>query len=295
MNIGIDKNRNLVYEGSGHWGHPVWPTPVLTPARIVFASEGKLEAEDRNAMVGDAWYFREDSYEPSSRIRRGRFYFAGNTQPVDWHVDVHPATPSENQESDKGIVRKSLETFYGNPIWYKFLKDKREQPLVLLGFKERFTIWTLIGVEAISTGEDLVTLKSRSGMGTLPVMDERHIPDTHRAALRESLDGFADVAHRSAPVTVIDRARDAASHVLLAYFDAKPESAKDLGALAKRLEDAGKVIGASAAKIIARLHARAKPVEKIKRPNRPIREQDAELAIQCVGVILCEVGWADWA
>jgi hypothetical protein len=51
---------------------------------------------------------------------------------------------------------------------------------------------------------------------------------------------------------------------------------------------------AAAAKIIARLHARAKPAEEARRPMRPVREQDAELATQCVGTILCELGWAEW-
>jgi len=54
-------------------------------------------------------------------------------------------------------------------------------------------------------------------------------------------------------------------------------------------------VRAGSADDYARLHARAKPVERAKRPMRPVREQDAELAIQCVGTILCELGWAEWA
>ena len=55
-----------------------------------------------------------------------------------------------------------------------------------------------------------------------------------------------------------------------------------------------KVIAVAAAKIIARLHARAKPVEKVKHSLREICQQDAELAAQCLGIILCELGWANW-
>lgn len=50
----------------------------------------------------------------------------------------------------------------------------------------------------------------------------------------------------------------------------------------------------NSAQSIARLHARAKPSEQNRRQMRPIREQDAEFAIKCVGIILCEIGWADW-
>lgn len=296
MNIGIDRDRNLCYEGRSTWGHAVWPSPVITPARIVFEQEGDLKAENRRDLVGDAWIFREDSFDPIARIRRGRFYQAGNQQPQQWHVQVHPAIPSETREANKGIVTKLLETFHGNPIWHRFIKDQQEQPLVLLGFDERFTVWTIINVENISTGEDLVTLKSCSSLGVLPQIESGKIPENSRTAVMASLDAFADEVYHAAPVSVIDRARDAASQILLAYFGLVGEDAKDLGALTHDLEKENepKIIAVSAAKIIARLHARAKPVEKARRSLREIREQDAELAAQCLGVILCELGWAGW-
>lgn len=296
MNIGIDRDRNLCYEGRSTWGHAVWPSPVITPARIVFEQEGDLKAENRRDLVGDAWIFREDSFDPIARIRRGRFYQAGNQQPQKWHVQVHPAIPSETREANKGIVTKLLETFYGNPIWHRFIKDQKEQPLVLLGFDERFTVWTIINVESISTGEDLVTLKSCSSLGVLPQIESGKIPENSRTAVMASLDAFADEVYHAAPVSVIDRARDAASQILLAYFGLVGEGAKDLGALTHDLEKENepKIIAVSAARIIARLHARAKPVEKAKYSLREIREQDAELAARCLGVILCELGWAEW-
>jgi len=39
---------------------------------------------------------------------------------------------------------------------------------------------------------------------------------------------------------------------------------------------------------------RGKPSEQEKRIFRPINEQDAELAVQYIGTILCELGWARW-
>jgi hypothetical protein len=296
MIIGIDRDHNLFYEGRGNWGHAVWPSPVVTPARIVFEKEGDLKAENRRDLVGDAWIFREDSFDPTARLRRGRFYQAGNQQPVQWHVQVHPAIPSEAREANKGMVTKLLETFHGYPVWYRFFKDQNEQPLVLLGFEERFTIWRIIDVEYISTGEDLVTLKACSSLGVLPQVNVDVIPERNRNAVMEFLEIFTDEVHRSAPISVIDRARDAASQVLLAYTGLEGGNAKDLGGLVGELEkeEEPKLIAINASRIIARLHARAKPVEKAKRPLRDIREQDAELAAQCLGVILCELGWAGW-
>jgi|ERR1035437_4133212 hypothetical protein len=74
---------------------------------------------------------------------------------------------------------------------------------------------------------------------------------------------------------------------------------KDLGALiellVKRNDKNGQRIVACAAEIPQRLHSRGKHAEQEKHDNlRPIREQDAELAVQCIGVMLCDLGWGRW-
>lgn len=294
LNIGIDRDQGVVYEGKGHYGRAVWPFPFITPARILFASEEPLIAEKSSDSITTACRFREDFFDPISRIRRGRFYFAQGTQPSEWLVQRHPALPVEGATTESRDLRKLLESFYGESVWHKFLEKKPEQPLVLLGRDERFTIWTIINIEVISTGDELVTLKARSGLGILPVIEADMIPQAFRSRVSQSLNAFADEVYRAAPISVIDRARDAASQVLLAHFEATGKKAEELGALANRLEQEKKVIAASAAKIIARLHARAKPVERERREMRAIREEDAQLATQCVGTLLCELGWADW-
>lgn len=295
MNLGIDKDHNLFYEGLAYWGHAVWPSPVVTSAKIVAESEGRLQAEDRKDFVAGSMVFREDSFDPVTRIRRGRFYRADGLQPSEWHVQVHPAIPNEAFRAEKGIIKKSLYTLHGHTIWHQFTKCQK-QPLVLLGLEDRFTIWNIIDIESISTGEDLATLKSCSSLGILPDVKGSKIPESSRKTVMESLDIFIDEVHRAAPASVIDRARDSASQVLLAYFSLEGEDAKDLGALTKDLENEGrpKMIAVAATKIIARLHARAKPVEKARHSLREVCQQDAELAVQCLGVILCELGWADW-
>lgn len=291
ISIGIEKSQGLVYEGSIGLGRGVWPTPIITPAKIISENEGKLVAESATNAFG--FRFREDYFDPISRIRRGRFYFGQGMQPQSWYVQPHPSMPMEGQ-LPANTLQKSLETFQGWSIWNQ-ISDSRNQQLVLLGMDDRFTVWRVINIEAISTGEDLVTLKARSGFGILPKINDDKVPKAFRELVEESLNGFLDEVHRSAPVSIIDRARDAASQILLAYFNLTGKDAKDLGDLARKLEDELKmVVASSAAKIIARLHARAKPVERHKQELRPIREQDAELATQCVGVILCEIGWANW-
>ncbi len=294
INIGIEKHNGLVYEGDGNYGRGLWPAPVITPAKFVYPSEGNLKAHSSSDHFG--YRFREDSFDPIARIRRGRFYHAAEQQPMQWtRCSHHPGFPLDAIDPQVHAKSKSLETFRGNPIWYTFIQGKREMPLVLLGIDDRFTAWTIISVESIVTGEDLVTLKARSSFGILPVMIKEKIPEAFQAKLDETLNTFMDEVHRSSPVSVIDRARDVATHALLSHYNLQKNDAVDLGKLIKRLKDDELTIAGDAANIIARLHARAKPAEQEKRNLYPIREQDADLAIQCVGTLLCEIGLAKWS
>lgn len=291
INIGIEKHQSLVYEGDSNYGRGVWPTPVVTPAKFVYPSEGDLKAHTSSDVFG--YRFREDSFDPIARVRRGRFYCAHGAQPQQWKVARHPGSPFDSIAPDIHGFSKSLETFYGNPIWYK-IQERKEFPIVLLGVDDRFTAWTIISVEAIATGEDLVTLKARDSFGILPRMLDGRVAEAFQAKLNEALETFADEVHRSSPVSIIDRARDVATHALLAHFNLQKDNALDLGDLIKRIKSEGRVIAENSANIIARLHARAKPSEQEKRDLRLIREQDADLAVQCVGALLCELGFAEW-
>jgi hypothetical protein len=294
ITIGIEKHHGLVYEGDGNYGRGVWPTPVITPACFVYPSEGDLKAHPSSDVFG--YRFREDSFDPIARIRRGRFYHAAQQQPMQWaRCSHHPGFPLDAIDPQVHAKNKSLETFHGNPIWYQHIQGRQELPIVLLGVDDRFTAWTIINVEAIVTGEDLVTLKARNSFGILPKMLAGKVPEGFQAKLDETLVTFTDEVHRSSPVSVIDRARDVATYALLAYFNLRGENAKDLSALAKKLEEDKKYVGANAARIVAQLHSRAKPSEQEKRELRQIREQDSDLAVQCVGTLLCEIGFAEWA
>ncbi len=289
INIGIDRDIGIVYEGDGHYhGRSVWPSPVITPAKFTDSRDGKLEAHCSSDRGGCR--FREDSFDPVTRIRRGRFYFNDKGQPVSWPgLCHHSGLPVEGLES------QSLETFYGNPIWHKHLNEgKHPLPLVLLGVGDRFTVWTILSVEAISTGEDLVTLKARSSFGILPEIQQNKIPKEFWIKFNEELDNFSGEVHRSSPVSVIDRAREVATLALLAYFNLQNEEAKDLADLIKLARKKKLTIVADSANIIARLHARAKPVEQVRRKLPQIRENDAEMAVQCIRAILCEIGFGEW-
>jgi len=186
---------------------------------------------------------------------------------------------------------------------YRFPANRSiSQDLIILGSSAGFSIWSVIGIETISTREELVTLKARQSFGALPEIYWDKVPSEHRHKVRETIEKLADDYRRAGSESVIDRAREAATAILSAYLQDKGvEKAKgrDLGDLVKTLvENIGpheQRILACAAEIPQRLHSRDKSSEKEKRDKlRPIREQDAELAVQCIGVMLCDLRWADW-
>lgn len=60
------------------------------------------------------------------------------------------------------------------------------------------------------------------------------------------------------------------------------------------MEGENKFVAANAANIVRLFHGRGKTAVQENLSVRPFREQDAELAVQCIGTIHCESGWADW-
>ncbi len=297
--IGIDDHLNLVYEGvSSMWGHALWPAPFLSPTVIKLSTETQLiPPRFNNLHALPLTLFREDAFDPVSRIRRGRFYRAGHSQPMSWQVYPHPAMPEKPDKVEStGTIAKSLLTFQSHLLASEFRNLGNQQLLAILGSEESFSIWSVVGIEKIATGEELVTLKARQGIGALPRLSHNAIPEAGRERVRAALDKLTEDIYRAGPESVAKRAREAATAVLGTYLQDRGTARPglDLDALIRKMDEENKIVAANAASIIRLFHGRGKTAVQEKLPVRPLREQDAELAVQCVGTILCELGWADW-
>jgi len=294
--IGIN-SYGMVFEGESEYGaHLIMPQPVMTLAKFAKSTDEVLMPATDND-IGHC-YFREDFFDPVSRIRRGRFYQAtGNVN--NWQVLQTPSISISGTHNTNGLIGVSLR---GYKVYKLSTSTDGSQDLVVLGSSGSFSTWSIVAIEMISTGEELVTLKARQSLGALPDVYWAKLPAKHRHKVQEALEKLSDDYRRAVPESVIDRAREAATAILSAYLQNKgidTASGKDLGVLVKKLTgDAGlheQRIVACAAEIAQRLHSRGKHAEKEKDDKlRPIREQDAELAVQCVGVMLCDLRWADW-
>lgn len=300
MYIGISESDELVFEGSGTYGaHVVWPTPLLTPEKLFsdISSETKLVPANTSSSICAEYIFREDAFDPVTRIRRGRFYKRRPVaQPEHWTVMVSPPLAADRFLQDK-------RGFSFEPVASsEFVASGKQQLLVVLGADTAFSIWTVSNKETVHTREVLVTLKARQSFGALPEIDWNRVPD-ESGLVKGKIDCLLDDIYRAGAESVVDRSREAATAILSAHLQNEGVSeanGKDLGVLTDLLDKrAGKHsqrIVRCAAEIPQRLHSRSKHAEQEKHDNlRPIREQDAELAVQCIGVMLCDLGWARWS
>jgi hypothetical protein len=296
LGIAFQENEGLFYEGHMGYGRIVSPSPVLTIATILKNPED-VKAIPATHTLATQFVFREDSFDPVTRVRRGRMYKwpEGQAQPHAWQVYPNPSHgPREAQDANNNGGRLN-KTLYGWRAWQAFaeLGGPNSRVLVALGIQEAFTLWRVVDIERIVTGEDLITLRARGALGVLPELNAGAIPVDGREKVFETVDKLSAGAYRAGPEAIVDLARGAAQWCLGVWLADKKGNAelrqKDLGALAKMLEDTREK---DIAMLVGRFHSRAKPNEQERLASRPITEEDAEFALASIGLLLRELGWA---
>lgn len=293
--LGVDPRNGWVFEDEC----VVWPTPVMSVAKFMDAAGDEVASSTLNREA--PYYFREDSFDLVSRVRRGRFYKAASHSGGPWRVYPHPMVtfPYFQQDSDGAYKASGLTHYEPWKMSREFQRPQIAEVLVQLGDDTASTLWQVIHLETGFTGEEIVMLKARQSFGSLPAVDWSKVPEAGVSSVREKLDTLEDEYHRAGVESVVDRAREAATAILSTFLQSEGKAdakGKDLADLTKMLEkhsgQQGRKVITSAAWITARLHTRGKHAEQEARGVRELREQDAQLAVQCVGVILCDLGWA---
>ena len=289
--IGFFSQTKLWFEGESHYGYGLVPMPVITLATVITDAEALGRIPKSSDLMDAKLVFREDSFDPVTRIRRGRFYFNPGAQPSLWHAHWHSFMPSQ------ALSDIQLITFQRWPAAQELAASKGEL-LIVLGVADAFTLWRVIDVERISTADDLVTLRARASLGLLPDLSPEAIPLCGRSQVLSVIEKAIESAYRAGPESVIDRCRDAAQASIATWLAKElgddSVRALDLSPLLERTEkaltDRQPAVLLNAGRIIARLHAR-KPNEQIKRGTRANKETDAEAALANLGLILREMGW----
>jgi hypothetical protein len=296
--LGIDDRGRLYYEGEIMAGFGIWPAPIVTIAEARMMGAGNMHPTQELTISVAPVVFREDAFDPVTRIRRGRFYKKTPEGRNDWRVQPHPAFREEigSHHEDHRWLSKSLFSF--NPLLFNnFIAGPITQSQVVLGSGSATTLWAVVGFERITTGEDLVMLKARSRLGLLPDLDRCALPRDGSTRMEEAYERVVDTAYRLGPESVIDRCRDSAQTMLgfwLASNRDEPAKAQlDLAAVSKQVADGGNGmrLAGLGGSMLAALHARTKPNEQVKHLSRSVDEGDAETALGLLGLIAKELGY----
>lgn len=300
--MGFDRRTGLVYEGREGATHSVWPTPMLTQATLI------EEPADFQRVPGDfdahpfSWMFVESSYDPTSRIRRGRVFESfGN---ISWEivqVEAHPALNSDIQKAAQGGGRVGKELSVFMECTQLLSKRARGEGMQLaLGQRDAQSLWRILQTERIATGDVMVTLRAESAYGILPQIDKTKIHPDSVKGVESALGRVLDAAYRELPTSVVDQCRNAAVIVISRWMQVVTTVAvpleQDLGiwirAVKTHFGEHEMVALRSALEVINRLHPRGKDNEANKHQLRQIEESDAEFALHALGFVIREIKWA---
>ncbi|WP_394389225.1 hypothetical protein [Shewanella woodyi] len=285
--LGISPQTDDVYEGSRSHGVRV-DAPFLLPYQFVGKGFDKSDFTDQLYRTG-SHIFREDFFDPITRIKRGRFYHVEGE--ADWYLQDNKRSDLERVECRSGYaLRDRLITYQRSPLVE--LRKPAPYPDVILGREPFISIWKIISIETSITGTPIVTLKSHRSFGETPELITDQVPDSVLTALKTAIEKLENSINRLGPTDVVDRCRDVLSVV---FGERCSNREKDLGkaivgyvALQDKKHDN---LISWAAHIVNRLHPRGKPNEQFRHGFREPSEEDAQLAVRCVWIALVELGW----
>ncbi len=289
IRIGFDDFGSVYESYSVSEAKLVSSSTLFTPASIGNLDEDvKMPESARPSQVDwNGLFFREDTFDPVTRIRRGRLYKKpGKSHDTFW-------LSYKDKISKDLLVFESLHT--------ADIKVPVNKLRVFLGVKEFKTEWLLLNIEPITTGEFVLTLKATSFFGIVPELDLDKMPQGHKNRILEKTNKLISDFNVATPTAIIDLARDAASEVMNSLILSMKLSAtpQDLSESAniyskhcseKKLSQEYNVI--HCAKILANLHVQNKSVSQLKSEFRSLGEADAEMAVRCLAQIFMDLSWS---
>jgi hypothetical protein len=196
---------------------------------------------------------------------------------------------------------RTSKTLYGYKACSALLREPRlgMGSKFALGTRGAASAWRIVQTEVVANGCVMVTLKSFSAFGILPIVDAAKVPEEFKQSIAQSIERVLDAAFREAPISVIDHCRNALAVLLSRWLVA---AGHDRSILADDLGKVAAIVGrppyekgmvSNLAQIVARLHSRGKTNEAHTKGLRDPVDEDAELALQALGFTLRDIGWAD--
>ena len=300
MILGIHESNRLVYEwDSLNAGIAITPLPLIS--QISFGhnfDEVKLSLATSHHCFEYQYIFREDSYDPVSRTRRGRIYKASTTKPENWSIIPHPAHLYRKIDltGEGQLQMQRMYTFYNFSFSQVLSKISGARNLTaLIGIRDVFTKWVIISNEIGFNGQEMVTLKATNTMDIIPEIDMSKIHVDEHSTINEKIDKFLDVAYHSSVESIVDRAGEVCLALLLAAVRIKDVDLRGLTldlAIKKLGSDSrysDKKMLMTSAELLRLLHSRGKLSFQDKYKTRSLNYHDAQTAIDCLSTVIYEL------
>jgi hypothetical protein len=228
--LGIERTTGLVYEGRGDPTFPAWPTPVVSQATLIEKPEDLQKLPSSLDTDPFSWMFRESSFDPVSRVRRGLlFQKMGN---IGWEpvmVEGHPAS-----STDQHVIRhmgprlsKDL-SVYLECSGLLNTHRKGEGMRLAIGSRDGYSMWKILQTERTVNLDVLVTLRAESVFGILPTLDKSKVSPTDVRKVEAALSRVLDAAYRELPTSVVDQCRNAVCVAVTCWAKMSDDGEKSL-------------------------------------------------------------------
>lgn len=300
--LGIECQNGLIYEGRDNPSHLAVPAPIVSQCQLI-ASPSDLENLPRG-MDSDPfrWLFREDSFDPVSRIRRGRLFqsFLHNSR-ASVLVDVHPFVSSDfGRGRSDGRVTKEMNLFIH--CTELLIRPERGEGLQLaIGHAGATSLWRILQTEQTINQDVLVTLRAESAFAILPSLNAAKIPENSLTAVTEAYNRVMQVAYRDSPTSVVDQCRNLCAVLggrwLRELTGDEKALHRDLGpcitAIGKNFGENERRLLRAALETVNLLHPRGKDNERERLALREVSHEDAALALHATGFVIRDLGWGN--
>lgn len=300
--LGFERSTGFVYEGRGDPIYPAWPTPIISQATLIETPDDLKKIPTGFDSHPHTWMFREDFFDPVSRIRRGRlFQKHGNQGWEPAQVEAHPAVHSDTRRvgGGNGALKKELSVYI--ECTDLLSKERKGQGMQLaIGVFDAHSLWRILQTERTANQDILVTLRAESAFAILPEIDGDKVSPETLPQVLSAMNRVLDAAYRELPSSVVDQCRNAVGMIASRWMHQEMNNEtpveKDLGqwigTIREHFKEKPRHALCAALEIINKLHPRGKDNELMRLNLRPVTEGDAELSVYLTGFVLREIGWA---
>ncbi|CAJ3384878.1 Uncharacterised protein [Burkholderia pseudomallei] len=298
--LGIERQHGLIYEGKDGPSHLVVPTPMVSQCALVESTLDPSKLPQGMDSDPFRWVFREDSFDPVSRVRRGRLFQSfGNISWESVTVNAHPFSAADLAAGrSDGRISKEMSVFIHCT---QLLSRPRqgEGMQLAIGTVQAHSLWRILQSELTVNQDVVVTLRAESPFAVLPPLETDAIPEGGRKAVTEAYERVMNVAYRDSPTSVVDQCRNLAAVLggrwLFQNTGNEKKLEDDLGACISAIRDhfgeKNQRLVRAALETINLLHPRGKDNERVRYGLREVSNEDAELALHAAGFVLREIGW----